>query len=90
MALAFLPVPMTGTADEVGPIMALGITDFGEVLVITDEGFFKVIAMGSVRVDYRYDWSVPGWIDVSEVESAEEEAPDDGSEEVQGVIPDAD
>jgi hypothetical protein len=90
MGLAFLPVPMTGTADGVGPIMALGITDFGEVLVITDEGFFKVINTESVRVDYRYDWSLPGWIDVSEVESAQEEETDDGGEEIPGVVPDTD
>lgn len=91
MALVFLPVPMTGTAIDVGPVMALAVTDFGEVLVIDDDGMFRVTPMENVRVDLRYDYREAAWIDVSEVpDGGAEEETDDGGEEVSGDVSDPD
>lgn len=83
------PEPISALCNS-GPCMLIALR--GDYAIIVEgDGTIRDAALGELNIDWRYDRHAGVWLDIGPGgELGDEEAPDDGGEEVSGHLPDTD
>lgn len=71
------------------PVLILGITELFEAFVVTDEGRFGAEPLTNLSVNWRYNWRDHSWVETGDMNGAQDDPPDGGSD-LSGSVPDTD